>query len=426
MADPTDRLVAATRRRLAGVTLGLITLLVVAMGVTTAVVGLRVLDAEVDRALDATATAAAARFETEHPAGEGSEETEVPAEADTFVLYLDAAGALIANPSRVPLDGLPSEAAVEAARTTGEDLRDVVAGGVPIRLETLAVSGGEDGGGLVGFVQAGFVLTLHDQQSARLVAIVTIVDVAGLVGAAFVAFAVTGRALVPIRRTLAGQQRFVADASHELRTPATLIRSAAEILEREDLVRPDGPAVRRRHRRRGGASRPTRRRPAHPRLDGRGRAQGRARRPSTWPTWRARRSVGPPRSPTSAASTWRSRRPAGPSSTAITTGSSSCCSSSSTTPRPTRRPEAPSRSASRARNVGVARRRGRGPRRAAGGTGACVRAVPSAAGRAAVRRRHRPGPRDREPPAAEGHEASISVDDAPDGGARFTVTFAAS
>ena len=240
MADPTDRLVAATRRRLAGVTLGLITLLVVAMGVTTAVVGLRVLDAEVERALDATATAAAARFETEHPAGEGSEETEVPAEADTFVLYLDAAGAVIANPSRVPLDGLPSEGAVEAARTTGEDLRDVVAGGVPIRLETLAVSGGEDGGGLVGFVQAGFVLTLHDQQSARLVAIVAIVGVAGLVGAAFVAFAVTGRALVPIKRTLAGQQRFVADASHELRTPATLIRSAAEILEREDLVRPDG------------------------------------------------------------------------------------------------------------------------------------------------------------------------------------------
>jgi len=39
---------------------------------------------------------------------------------------------------------------------------------------------------------------------------------------------------------MAAQRRFVADASHELRTPATLIRSAAEILEREDLVAADG------------------------------------------------------------------------------------------------------------------------------------------------------------------------------------------
>jgi len=89
-------------------------------------------------------------------------------------------------------------------------------------------------------VQAGFVLTLHDQQSARLVFIVTLVGLAGLIGAAIVAFAVTGRALVPIRRTMAAQRRFVADASHELRTPATLIRSAAEILEREDLVLDEG------------------------------------------------------------------------------------------------------------------------------------------------------------------------------------------
>ena len=156
------------------------------------------------------------------------------------MLYLDAAGQVVANPSRVPLTGLPSQAAVEAARATGSDLRDVDAGGIPVRLETLAVAGEDGAGAVAGFVQAGFVLTLHDQQSARLVLIVTLVGLAGLIGAAVVAFAVTGRALVPVRRTMAAQRRFVADASHELRTPATLIRSAAEILEREDLVREEG------------------------------------------------------------------------------------------------------------------------------------------------------------------------------------------
>ena len=51
---------------------------------------------------------------------------------------------------------------------------------------------------------------------------------------------VTDRALGPIREGFAAQRRFVADASHELRTPAALIRANAEVLQREDLVAPGG------------------------------------------------------------------------------------------------------------------------------------------------------------------------------------------
>jgi len=236
MTNPTDRLLAATRRRLFVVTLGLVALLVVGIGAATAVVGLRVLDADVDRALRGSVSAALARLAGELPeAQEIHESTEgPPADSDTFLLYLDASGRVVGNPSGVALTGLPDKAAVKAA-PSGEDLRAVVAGGVSIRLLTAPIVA-SDGGGPVGYIQGGFILKLHDRQSVSLIAAIAVVGLIGLVGAALVTLLVTGRALVPIRRSFEAQRRFVADASHELRTPAALIRANAEVLEREDLV----------------------------------------------------------------------------------------------------------------------------------------------------------------------------------------------
>lgn len=236
MTNPTDRLLVATRRRLFVVTLGLVALLVVGIGGATAVVGLRVLDADVDRALRGSVSAALARLAGELPeAHETTESTEgPPAASDTFLLYLDASGRIVADPSGVALTGLPNEAAVKAAPSS-EDLRTVVAGDVSIRLLTVPIVASA-GGGPVGYIQGGFVLTLHDRQSVSLIAAIAVVGLIGLVGAALVTLLVTGRALVPIRRSLEAQRRFVADASHELRTPVALIRANAEVIEREDLL----------------------------------------------------------------------------------------------------------------------------------------------------------------------------------------------
>jgi signal transduction histidine kinase len=219
--------------------LTLVALLVVGIGVTTAVAAVGALDAEVDRALRTAADAALARLGGELPATQELSDSEevAPGSSDTFVLYLDANGGLVADPSRVKLQGLPVVGALPDASRNGGDLRTVHLGGVPVRLLTQPIGPASHP---LGFVQTGFVLTLHDAQSASLVLAIGLVGVVGLLGAALVTLFVTRRAMDPIRRTFAAQLRFVADASHELRTPAALIRATAEVLERESLVAPEG------------------------------------------------------------------------------------------------------------------------------------------------------------------------------------------
>ena len=170
MTNPTDRLVAETRRRLFLVTFGLVALLVIGISVTTVVAGLRALDADVDRSLETAVEAAVGHLEGGLPSDSGSESDEIePAAADTFVLYLDPTGQEIANPSRVALAGLPDATAASVAGASGRDLRTVRAGGTSVRLLTVPIVAA-DSGATVGFAQGGFVLTLHDRQSASLVA----------------------------------------------------------------------------------------------------------------------------------------------------------------------------------------------------------------------------------------------------------------
>lgn len=206
MADPSDALIDSARRRLAVVTLSLLVLLVATIAVITAVAGLRALDDDVDRALDSTATAAVARLEGELPAAssEGDAEEVHPASADTFLLYVDLKGRVVSDPGGVSLPGLPDPAALASAGSSGRDLRTVETGDTQVRLLTLPIVA--EGGRRVGFVQAGFVLTLHVRQSVSLVATIAVVALLGLLGAGVVTLIVTRRALVPIRRTFDAQR----------------------------------------------------------------------------------------------------------------------------------------------------------------------------------------------------------------------------
>lgn len=296
-----DSVVRRTSRGLALVTLVLVGLLLAGVGVVTAAVSLKATNDQVDRSLKTAADSRLAALEqqarqlpsptpTASPddsapetdnsgsgsdnsgsgsSGSGSDDDETPTpspaptptpaatptptaspgfglpdlddrtpDADTFFLLLDPNANVISNPQRLALIGLPDESAAAAAAATGEDWRTVTANGVRVRLLTQRVDDAR--GGVAGILQSGFVLTFQDQQQTQLLTTIVLACLTGLAGAALVTLLVTRRAMRPIRTAFAAERRFVASASHELRTPAAVVRASAEILQREDLIKPEG------------------------------------------------------------------------------------------------------------------------------------------------------------------------------------------
>ena len=239
---PSDRLLQSTRRRLAIFTLVLVAALVTVVGMSTLFVASGLMRDNIDSIL----RAASVDDRLVHDIADQENEFGVRplGSSDTFLMLVDATGRLLSGSSTARLDGLPDPEALRAAVASGqEDIREGNYGGVDVRLlTTRAKTVGEDGApsNRVVYLQAGFVMTLQKGQERQLFLAVLGVALFGLLGAALVTVLVTRRALVPIRSAFATERRFVAAASHELRTPVTVIRSSAEILEREHLVADDG------------------------------------------------------------------------------------------------------------------------------------------------------------------------------------------
>jgi signal transduction histidine kinase len=95
-------------------------------------------------------------------------------------------------------------------------------------------------GPVIGYVQVAGRLDVRDAQRQNLFGSLILVAIVSLGGALIVALLIARRALAPIAAAAARERALVASASHELRTPASVILSSAEILEREGLVKPAG------------------------------------------------------------------------------------------------------------------------------------------------------------------------------------------
>ena len=146
----------------------------------------------------------------------------------TVTLLVDQAGRPF-GPLQSGLEGLPIAAGVQAAQANGEDLRESILDGTPVRVLSRRIS--------VNSQQ--LVIQIVQDRAAEERTLSLLIAVLGLGGAAAVALATglgfiyAGRALVPIRASLRHQRDFAADASHELRTPLTVIGLNVSELRRE-------------------------------------------------------------------------------------------------------------------------------------------------------------------------------------------------
>lgn len=204
---------------------------------------MRARDAATDRELRLGAEREIAAFERgsdDEDDGDDDREREsrrrLGSESDLFAFWLDRRGQVIRNTRQIAVAGLPEREAARAALGGQETLATRNVGGVSVRL--LTVPAFHDGR-IVGAVQVGKPLDAGQQELAQLTTILLLTGLAGLVLSALGSLFLADRAMRPIREAFERQRRFIADASHELRTPVAVLRARAEVLHREGTATTD-------------------------------------------------------------------------------------------------------------------------------------------------------------------------------------------
>jgi signal transduction histidine kinase len=172
---------------------------------------------------------------------EDPEHEESPSDLDAYdadlapVFVLSSASQMYraAGISQNPPLAVPYLPAAEAALSHGQDLRTVtLTDGSQARLLTyrLPTTGSNQ------VVQVGRLL---DDQQRVLDALLQVLGLLGGLGALLIAAGswwVAGRSIAPAQQAWEKQQAFVANASHELRAPLTVVRASAEVAQRGPRV----------------------------------------------------------------------------------------------------------------------------------------------------------------------------------------------
>jgi signal transduction histidine kinase len=164
----------------------------------------------------------------------GGEHREVLAEgsAEYSWVALDSEGRAVTDrdPTAATLGtlGLPSKALAARALEEDEGVSATISGPQGrVRVVSMPM---RESGEVVGVIQYARSLEGVQQTTGRLVLVLLPLALGGLGAALLGGRFMAGRAMRPARESFERQRAFIADASHELKTPLTLIRADAEMV----------------------------------------------------------------------------------------------------------------------------------------------------------------------------------------------------
>ncbi len=153
-----------------------------------------------------------------------------PAPLQVFFFLVDLQGR-VHEGAAYRLPGLPDHKALQNVLAAGtSDRRDITVHGFHLRLLTVVIR--DKAGTPVGAIQAYVSLQGRDAELQRMLLVLLVGSALGVGLSALAARFLATRALIPIWQAFEQQEQFVADASHELRAPLTLLRADVEILQR--------------------------------------------------------------------------------------------------------------------------------------------------------------------------------------------------
>jgi signal transduction histidine kinase len=148
---------------------------------------------------------------------------------DVYIFTPD--GTPLKSPDQVRVANLPAALPLKAAEEGGTDVRTLSSpGGAATRVVTEPVwIGEEDSAHIAVIIQAGRSETALRDALWKLRLIMASVAAGVVVIAVVGGLFLVRQVMVPVRRSLAQQQAFVANAAHELRTPLSVIQAATEL-----------------------------------------------------------------------------------------------------------------------------------------------------------------------------------------------------
>jgi signal transduction histidine kinase len=129
--------------------------------------------------------------------------------------------------------GLPYAYLAQSAGQERRTIKGTVPGpGGAVRVMSIPVKRYGEFGSVVAVVQAAQSRQAVTETVERLIFVLALSGLGALVLAAAGGFFMSRRAMRPVQEAFGRQRTFIADASHELKTPLTLIRADAEVLSR--------------------------------------------------------------------------------------------------------------------------------------------------------------------------------------------------